>query len=99
MNKLWKPAHVTAVHEKWPRDEAQHYRPLAWPVFAVMERIVNKKVRQHLTHNHLLCPQQHGLTSARSRLTNLLTTMEDCSRNLYDKIRTDIIFLGFCRGF
>ena len=99
--KLWKLANVTAVHKKGSRDEAQNYRPISLTCICskVMERIVNEKVMQHLIHNNILCTQQHGFTSGRSCLTNLLTTLEDCSRNLDDKVPTDIIYLDFAKAF
>ena len=99
--KLWKLANVTAVHKKGSRDEAQNYRPISLTCICskLMERIVNEQVMKHLIHNDILSSQQHGFTPGRSCLTNLLTTLEDCSRNLDDKVPTDIIYLDFAKAF
>ena len=78
----WKRANVTPIFKKGLRTEASNYRPvsLTSQTCKVMEKIINKKLQEHIMTNKLLCHNQHGFTKGRSCLTNLLTAMENWTR-------------------
>ena len=97
----WKRANVTPIFKKGLRTEASNYRPvsLTSQTCKVMEKIINKKLQEHIMNNELLCHNQHGFTKGRSCLTNLLTAMENWTREIDDKNDVDVIYLDFAKAF
>ena len=58
----WKKATVTPIFKKGQKCKPNNYRPiiLTSQTCKVMERIVKKRVVQHLQENNLISPHQHG---------------------------------------
>ena len=49
--------------------------------------------------NKLLSTEQHGFTSGRSCMTNLLVTLEDITKNLEEGLGVDVIYLDYSKAF
>ena len=64
-----------------------------------MERIIRKKLLDHMEENDLMSLCQHGFISKRSCLTNLLESLEDWTDILDKGYALDIIFLDFSKAF
>ena len=64
-----------------------------------MERIIRKKLLQHLEENNLLSPSQHGFVSKKSCLTNLLESLEDWTDIIDRGGAADVIYLDFSKAF
>ena len=60
-----------------------------------MKRIVSEQIMNHISQSSILNQSQHGFVSGRSCLTSLLSTLEDCSCSLDEKVPTDIVYLDF----
>ena len=97
----WKKANVTPIFKKGPRTQASNYRPvsLTSQTCKVMEKIINKKLQDHITTNNLLCQNQHGFTKGRSCLTNLLMALENWTREIDQGNDVDVIYLDFAKAF
>ena len=64
-----------------------------------METIVRGKMIAHLKDNNLICDQQHGFTSGRPCVTQLLDTL-DCWTEILDKGGSvDVVYMDFRKAF
>ena len=97
----WKRANVTPIFKKGQRTQASNYRPvsLTSQTCKVMEKIINKKLQEHITANNLLCQNQHGFTKGRSCLTNLLMALENWTKEIDQGNDVDVIYLDFAKAF
>ena len=97
----WKRANVTPIFKKGLRTEASNYRPVSLTSQAckVMEKIINMRLQEHIIENELLCQNQHGFTKGRSCLTNLLSALENWTRELDQGNDVDVIYLDFAKAF
>ena len=97
----WKQALVTPIFKKGSRFDPNNYRPvsLTSQVCKVLEYFVSAFITKHLTQNSLVSQQQHGFTSRKSCLTNLLTALNDWTSSLDNGVGTDVIYLDFQKAF
>jgi len=63
------------------------------------ESIVKDRIVQHLLEHKLLKNSQHGFTSGRSCLTNLLDFFESVTKELDKGNEVDLVYLDFCKAF
>ena len=64
-----------------------------------METLVRGKMITHLKDNNLICDQQHGFTSRRSCVTQLLDTL-DCWTEILDRGESvDVVYMDFRKAF
>ena len=100
--KDWKVANVTPLYKKkGSRKDPDNYRPvsLTSQVCKVLERIINQSLKEHIINNDILPPEQHGFTTGRSCLTNILAATERWHQALDEGHATDVIFLDFAKAF
>ena len=73
----WKCANVTPIFKKGDKSCPGNYRPvsLTSQVCKILDSIIKGKITDHLNKFALINPSQHGFTSGRSCLTNLLEFM------------------------
>ena len=97
----WKKANVTPIFKKGLRSEASNYRPvsLTSQVCKVMEKIINSRIQEHIVENEILRQNQHGFTSGRSCLTNLLTALDNWTKEMDQGNSVDVIYLDFAKAF
>ena len=97
----WKQALVTPIFKKGSRYDPNNYRPvsLTSQVCKVLKSFILSSISQFFTQNKLITQHQHGFTSGRSCLTNLLTALNDWTSALDKGIRTDVIYLDFQKAF
>ncbi|KAK8734465.1 hypothetical protein OTU49_005821, partial [Cherax quadricarinatus] len=76
----WKTANVVPIFRKGNRNEALNYRPVSLTciVCNVMEKIIRRRVVEHLERNKIINENQHGFMEGKSCVTNLL--------EFYDKV-------------
>ena len=77
----------------------ESYRPISiQPVISkIFERIVNRALRRHI--EQFICEQQHGFTSARSTVTNLLCYKDFISAALDDGVQVHSVYTDLCKAF
>ena len=75
----WKNGTVTAIHKDESRHDAKNYRPITITsqLCRILEKIIKDSLIDHMENNNILTDRQHGFTSNRSCLTNLLKNLEE----------------------
>ena len=64
-----------------------------------MERIIKYEITKLLDINHEIRGSQHGFSSKRSCLTNLLIFMEEVAEQLDNGEAIDVLYLDFQKAF
>jgi hypothetical protein len=97
----WRDADVCPLFKKGKKDKAENYRPVSLTsiVGKVLESIIKDRLVKHLEKHKLLRTSQHGFTSGRSCLTNLLTFFEFVTGELDKGNNVDLVYLDFCKAF
>ena len=97
----WRLARVVPIFKKGSKSKASNYRPVSLTSVPckVMESLVRDAVLNHVNVNNLLSTEQHGFTSGRSCMTNLLVTLEDITKNLDEGLGVDVIYLDYSKAF
>ena len=97
----WRQARVVPIFKKGSRSKASNYRPVSLTSVPckVMESLIRDAVLSHVNNKKLLSSEQHGFTSGRSCMTNLLVTLEDITRSLDEGLGVDIIYLDYSKAF
>ena len=97
----WRDAIVSPLLKKGSRAKAENYRPVSLTsiVGKLCESIIKDRLVQHLNEHELLRNSQHGFTSGRSCLTNLLDFFESASKELDSGNDVDLVYLDFCKAF
>ena len=97
----WKRGNITAVYKKGPKDQPLNYRPISLTsiLCKLLEKIIRKRIVDHLETNNIFTVHQHGFRSRRSCLTALLEYFEAISKLLDDGIPVDAIYLDCQKAF
>ena len=97
----WRDANVIPLFKKGNKNQAQNYRPVSLLSIAgkLLESIIKEQLVDHLTKHSLIKETQHGFTSGRSCLTNLLEFFEKVTQELDDGKAVDLVYLDFCKAF
>ena len=94
-------AFVSPLFKGGDKSDPANYRPIALTshLTKTFERLVRKKLIEHLAHNNLINKTQHGFVAGRSTMTQLIhyyTTILDSMINLK---QVDVIYLDFAKAF
>jgi hypothetical protein len=97
----WRNANISPVHKKGPKSDPKNYRPVSLTsiICKIMEKLVRKRLLNHLNKHDLICENQHGFRSKHSCETQLLQSLNDWCEILDKKSSTDVIFLDISRAF
>jgi len=97
----WKKAFITPVHKKGAAGLVQNYRPISLTCVAskIMERIVCRRILDHLYNNNILHRAQHGFLKNRSTTTNLLESLNDWTLCLQTKNQVTVVYVDFSKAF
>ncbi len=98
----WKEANITAIFKnKGSRHNSTNYRPVSLTsvVCKIFEKILRKRIIEHLRQNNLISKEQHGFLHGRSCTTNTLATLDKWTRILDDKGKLDAIYMDFMKAF
>ena len=97
----WKEAVVRPIHKGGQRQLPENYRPISLTsvLCKVLERLVKKRLAEHLERLSLLSTRQHGFRQNRSCITNLLWARESWINAVDNGNRIDVIFVDFSRAF
>jgi ribonuclease P/MRP protein subunit RPP40 len=90
------------VHcSKRVKEKAENYRPVSLTsiVGKLLESILKDRIVTHLEQHKLLRDSQHGFTSGKSCLTNLLVFFEFITKELDKGNNVDLVYLDFCKAF
>lgn len=97
----FRDAIVVPLHKKGSRDKAENYRPISLTsiIGKIFESIIKDSIARFLKENNLIRDSQHGFTSGRSCLTNLLDFIENVTRELDNGNCVDVLYLDFAKAF
>ena len=97
----WKTSNITPIHKKGSRNSPSNYRPISLTstVIKTLERIIHRKVYDHLTDHNILSTSQHGFRARHSCQTQLLETINDWAETINNHSSTHAIFLDFSKTF
>ena len=99
----WKIANIAPIFKgKGSRDDPLNYRPVSLTsiVCKVLEKIIRRKVTEHLREMSFFCEGQHGFREGRSTVTNLIEFYEKVCDILQERDGwVDCIFLDFQKAF
>ena len=97
----WRKANVTTIFKKGSKSSASNYRPVSLTshVCKLLESIIRYSLVAHLSKHTLLNKSQHGFTSGKSCLTNLLKFLEDVTKYIDEGKPVDVIYLDFSKAF
>ena len=99
--KDWRLANVTPIFKKGAKGDPGNYRPISLTcvLCKVMEAVLRDDIVQHLGKQSLINSSQHGFTSGRSCLTNLLEFLEELTKLVDKGFPVDMIYLDFQKAF
>jgi hypothetical protein len=97
----WRQANVTPIFKKGSRQAPGNYRPISLTshIGKLMESLLKDSIVEHLKNHKLINDSQHGFTSRRSCLTNLLTFLEVLTDYVDKGFPVDVIYLDFQKAF
>ena len=97
----WKDAHITALHKKGNKKNAENYRPISLTALCskVLESIIRDSIVNYMMENKLFADQQHGFVPNRSCMTQLLCVLEDWTKWIDNGNNIDTVFLDFQKAF
>jgi len=97
----WRDADVVPLFKKGSRSKCENYRPVSLTsiVCKLFESIIKDEITSHLDKFELIRPSQHGFTSGRSCLSNLLDFFETVTKELDESKDMDVIYLDFSKAF
>ena len=64
-----------------------------------MESIIRDRIQEHMTTNNLFSPNQHGFSSRKSCITQLLTAVNSWTKSLKENNSIDVIYFDFAKAF
>ena len=87
--------------QKGSKAIAANYRPVSLTshIEKIYERILRKKMVDHLEKNNLLCQNQHGFRKGKSCLTHLLHHFDDNINYLLSGNDVNAIYLDYAKAF
>ena len=94
-------AYITPIFKGGDKSVPANYRPVALTnhITKAFEKIIKQEIVYHLSTNHLFNNTQHGFTSQRSTLTNLIEYYESILLLLENYQYVDAIYLDYSKAF
>jgi len=97
----WHAAHIVPVHKKGITGDVSNYRSISLTCVTskIFERIIVNRIFDHLAHNSILHPVQHGFVKQRSTCTKLLESFNDWTLCVQTKQHISIVYVDFSKAF
>lgn len=95
----WKTSFITPIHKSGDNANIENYRPIS--VLPAIAKIFDKLLYNHIQVKtaNLLSNQQHGFTTGKSTLTNLLEYTDYIANNITNSCQIDVIFMDLAKAF
>ena len=97
----WKTASVTPIFKKGSKHDPGNYRPISLTSITgkLMESMIKDTIVDHLSRNKLIYKTQFGFMQRRSCLLNLLTYLEQLTKELDKGSSIDVVYLDYSKAF
>ena len=98
---LWKQGTVTAIYKKGKKSLASNYRAITLTsiICKLLEDLITECIKEHLILNNKQDHCQHGFTSHKSTVTNLIEALNLWTEALSHGLPVDIVYLDFEKAF
>ena len=99
--KILKTSYITPIHKGGDQGSPVNYRPVALTshITKVFEKILRRKLQDHLETNQLYNESQHDFRTGRSCLSQLLAHTERLISLIESGENVDVIYLDFSKAF
>ena len=93
----WRKASVSPGYKKSKQKELQNYKPVSLTSIPgeVMEQLMLEAISKHVEEKRVIRTSQHGLTTAKSHLTNLIALCVKTTKNIFLRLP----FFQSCHAF
>ena len=99
--KNFKTGLIVPIFEAGDRHIPKNYRPvtLTSHLIKIFERVVVRKMVEHIEKNELYNQQQHGFRKGRSCLSQLIEQHAEILDAMCDGNAVDVVYLDFAKAF
>ena len=96
-----KKSLITPIHKGGSRAEAANYRPVALTshIIKIFEKIMRHHIVEYMVEHNLFNINQHGFTSGRSCLSQLLEQFDVILDYIDENANVDVVYLDFSKAF
>ena len=97
----WCKANISPIYKKGATTDPANYRPISLTSVCckLLEHIIDSHLMKHLARFNILSDAQYTFRKARSTESQLILTTHDLTKNLDDRITTDLAILDFSKAF
>ena len=94
-------AYITPIFKGGDKSDPANYRPIALTshITKTFERVLRKKIIEHLGANDLINNTQHGFTPRRSTMTQLIQYYTTILDSMANSKQMDVVYLDFAKAF
>ena len=99
--EILKTGIITPIYKGKDRNQPANYRPVSLTsnVMKIFEKLLRKKIAEHMEANDLFNPNQHGFRTGRSCVSQLLNHHSKILAELELGREVDVIYLDFAKAF
>ena len=97
----WKIGQITALFKKGKKNSAANYRPVSLTsiICKAMEKLVRKKIVDHMAEYSLFSRQQFGFIKGRSTTLQLLKVLDSWTEIIDQGGQLDVVYMDFMKAF
>ena len=98
---IWKEAIIIPIFKKGLKNDPNNFRPISLTssICRTLEKIIQKRLMKHLLVNNLISNNQYGFIPKRSTLSQHINFLDELTKNLDNKLRSDVLYLDFSKAF
>jgi hypothetical protein len=99
--KDWRIGQITALFKKGSKTLPSNYRPVSLTsvICKTMEKLIRKRIVDHMNEHELFSPRQFGFMSGRSTTLQLLRVMDHWTEILDNGGVINTIYMDFMKAF
>ena len=99
--EILKTGIITPIYKGNDRQQTVNYRPVSLTsnVMKIFEKLIRKKIAEHMENNELFNTNQHGFRAGRSCISQLLNHHTKILEELEMGNRIDVVYLDFAKAF